>query len=70
MSQNIGARPVARSAEAIERCAREQAIPEAADLQSLDRLLDATFASIKARVDAGTGSPMEEPRKKTPRRWL
>jgi len=67
MSQNIGARPVARSAEAVERCAREQGMPEAADLAMLDRLLDATIASIKARLHAGDAAPMDEPRKKA--RW-
>jgi signal transduction histidine kinase/CheY-like chemotaxis protein len=67
MSQNIGARPVAMSAEAIERCACEQGMPDAAELAALDRLLDATLASIKARLDAGDGSPAEEPRKKA--RW-
>jgi signal transduction histidine kinase/CheY-like chemotaxis protein/HPt (histidine-containing phosphotransfer) domain-containing protein len=51
MSHNIGARAVAASVEAIERCARETGMPEAAELDELNRLLDATLARIGAKLD-------------------
>jgi two-component system sensor histidine kinase BarA len=55
MSHNIGARPVAARAEAIERCARETGMPEAAEIEALDKLLDATMAEIGGKL-AGLGS--------------
>jgi hypothetical protein len=56
MSQNIGARAVAASVEAIEQCARETGMPEAAELDELNRLLDATLAEIAAKLAAIAGA--------------
>ena len=50
MSQNIGARQVAASVAAIERCARETGIPQADHIAALNRLLDATIAEIGAKL--------------------
>ena len=61
MSQNIGARAVAASVEAIERCARETGMPDSAELDQFNRLLDATLAEIGAKLDevAGTSEASE-----------
>jgi hypothetical protein len=54
MSHNIGARQVAVAAEAIERHARETGVPAADQMETLVRLLDATTASVRDRLTAGS----------------
>jgi two-component system sensor histidine kinase BarA len=54
MSHNIGARQVAAAAEAIERHAREMGVPAADQMETLVRLLDATTASVRERLTAGS----------------
>jgi len=51
MSHNVGARRLAAATEAIERHAYESGMPAADDLEALARLLDATLASIRARLE-------------------
>jgi two-component system, NarL family, sensor histidine kinase BarA len=62
MSHNIGARRVAAAAEAIERQARESESPSVEDLAVLTRLLDATTASVRTRLEAGVEAPPPEQR--------
>jgi CheY-like chemotaxis protein len=62
MSHNVGARRVAAAAEAIERQARESGSPSAADLAALTRLLDATTASVRTRLETGVEAPTPEQR--------
>src|SRR5262249_45247555 len=52
MSHNIGARQVASAAEAVERHARETDVPAADQMETLVRLLDATMASVRMRLEA------------------
>jgi signal transduction histidine kinase/CheY-like chemotaxis protein len=52
MSHNMGARQVAAAAEAIERHARETGLPRADQMETLFRLIDATMASVRARLEA------------------
>jgi CheY-like chemotaxis protein len=52
MSHNIGARQVATAAEAIERHARETGVSAADQMETLLRLLDATMASVRERLNA------------------
>ena len=61
MSQNIGARAVAASVEAIERCARETGMPDATELDTLNRLLDATLVRIEAKLEAGFAREFARP---------
>jgi CheY-like chemotaxis protein len=56
MSHNVGARKVAAAAEAIERHAFEAGRPAADDIESLTRLLDATLAAVRARLEIGANS--------------
>lgn len=56
MSHNVGARRVAAAAEAIERHAFEAGMPTADDFAALARLLDATLAAVRARVETGAKS--------------
>ena len=51
MSHNVGARRLAAAAEAIERHAYEAGMPATDDLEALTRLLDATLAAVRARVE-------------------
>jgi HPt (histidine-containing phosphotransfer) domain-containing protein len=53
MSHNVGARKVAAAAEAIERHAFEAGMPATDDLEALMRLLDATLAAVRTRLEAG-----------------
>jgi signal transduction histidine kinase/CheY-like chemotaxis protein/HPt (histidine-containing phosphotransfer) domain-containing protein len=51
MSHNVGARKVAAAAEAIERHAYEAGMPVADDLEALTRLLGATLAAVRAKLE-------------------
>jgi signal transduction histidine kinase/CheY-like chemotaxis protein len=66
MSQNIGAQRVAANADAIERYAREDSIPQGADLQSLDMVLDATIAIIAIRLEANNAARSSQPKRPSP----
>jgi len=54
MSHNIGARQVAAAAEVVERLARETGVPEAGQMETLVRLIDATTTSVRERLMAGS----------------
>jgi CheY-like chemotaxis protein len=56
MSHNVGARRLAAAAEAIERKEYETGAPAADELEALTRLLDATMAAVRARLEAGATS--------------
>jgi len=56
MSHNVGARRLAAATEAIERHAYEAGMPAADDLEALTRLLDATLASVRAKLETGVNS--------------
>jgi len=59
MSHNIGARQVAAAAEVIERHARETGVPAADQMETLIRLLDATTASVRARLGTEVQPPAD-----------